>query len=109
MILTSPPAGAISRGLAWADVWLEGAPDGPRTVTLSIGTTVLATATGTSNHFTLPWDSTKVANGPHVLVAVSATRRPHRLGTRDVNVQNATATPAASGLPARGSTAGASR
>jgi hypothetical protein len=89
--VTSPPSGAVSSGRAWADVWLEGASAGARTFTLTIDGTVVGTATDSLNHVTIPWDTTKVANGPHVLVArVRDAAGRTGLGARDVNVQNAT-------------------
>ena len=91
VIVTSPPSGAVSSGRAWADVWLEGASAGARTFTLTIDGTVVGTATDAQNHVTIPWDTTKVANGPHVLVArVRDAAGRTGLGARDVNVQNAT-------------------
>ena len=91
VIVTSPPSGAVSSGGAWADVWLEGASTGARTFTLTIDGTVVGTATDSRNHVTIPWDTTKVANGAHVLVArVRDAAGRTGLGARDVNIQNAT-------------------
>jgi hypothetical protein len=89
VIVTSPQTGAVSSGRAWTDVWLEGASSGSRTFTLSIDGTVVGTATDSRNHVTIPWDSTKVANGPRVLtVRVRDASGRTGLGARDVNVQN---------------------
>ena len=64
VFITSPPAGAMVGGVVWSDIWVEGAAAGTRTFTLSISGTTLATASASGNHVTLPWDSSRVANGP---------------------------------------------
>ena len=69
VLITSPPAGATVGGVVWSDIWVEGAAAGPRTFTLSIGGTTLATASASGNHVTLPWDSSRVADGPQTIVA----------------------------------------
>ena len=90
MFIAGPPAGAAVGGVVWSDIWVEGAAAGPRTFTLSIGGTTLATASDGGNHVTLPWDSSRVANGPqaivvtvrdaacHVGVATRRRQRPER-------------------------------
>jgi len=69
VFITSPPAGATVGGIVWSDIWVEGAAVGIRTFTLSIGDTTLATVNASGNHVTLPWDSSRVANGPQAIVA----------------------------------------
>ena len=69
VFITSPPAGAVVGGVVWSDIWVEGAAAGPRTFTLSSGGTTLATASDSGSHVTLPWDSSRVADGPQALVA----------------------------------------
>ena len=54
VVITSPPAGAVVGGVVWSDIWVEGAAAGPRTFTLSIGGTTLATASASGNHVTPP-------------------------------------------------------
>ena len=73
----------------WSDIWVEGAAAGPRTFTLSIGGTTLATATDSGNHVTLPWDSSRVANGAQaIVVTVRDSAGQIGVGTRSVNIQN---------------------
>jgi len=73
----------------WSDIWVEGAATGNRTFTLSIGGTTLATASASGNHVTLPWDSSRVANGVQTIVATVRDAAGHAgVGTRTVNIQN---------------------
>ena len=89
MFITSPPAGATVGGVVWSDIWVEGAAEGTRTFTLSIGGTTLATASDGRNHVTLPWDSSRVADGPQTIVATVRDAAGHvGVGTRTVNIQN---------------------
>jgi len=90
VFITSPAAGATVTGTVWSDVWVEGASAGNRTFTLAIGGVSLVTATDASNHVTLPWDSTRVANGTQTLVAtVRDASSNSGSTTRAFNVQNA--------------------
>jgi hypothetical protein len=77
VVITSPAAGAVVGGVVWSDIWVEGAAAGPRTFTLSIGGTTLATASASGNHVTLPWDSSRVADGPQVIVATVSDAAGH--------------------------------
>ena len=89
VFITSPPAGATVSGVVWSDVWVEGAAAGSRTFTLSIGGTTLATASASGNHVTLPWDSSRVANGSQAIVVTVRDAAFHTgVGTRSVNIQN---------------------
>ena len=89
VFITSPPAGATVGGVVWSDIWVEGAAAGTRTFTLSIGGTTLATASDGGNHVTLPWDSSRVADGPQAIVATVRDAAGHiGVGTRTVNIQN---------------------
>ena len=89
VFITSPPAGATVGGVVWSDIWVEGAAAGTRTFTLSIGGTTLATASDSGNHVTLPWDSSRVADGPQAIVATVRDAAGHSgVGTRTVNIQN---------------------
>ena len=89
MFITSPPAGATVGGVVWSDIWVEGPAAGTRTFTLSIGGTTLATASDFGNHVTLPWDSSRVADGPQAIVATVRDALGHiGVGTRSVNIQN---------------------
>jgi hypothetical protein len=88
--ITSPAAGATVNGTVWSDVWVEGAAAGTRTFTLAIGGVTLVSTTDSSNHVTLPWDSTRVANGTQTLVAtVRDAAGNSGSTTRAFNVQNA--------------------
>ena len=89
VFITSPPAGATVGGVVWSDIWVEGAAAGTRTFTLSIGGTTLATASDSGNHVTLPWDSSRVADGSQAIVVTVRDAACHiGVGTRTVNVQN---------------------
>ena len=89
VFITSPPAGATVGGVVWSDIWVEGPAEGTRTFTLSIGGTTLATASDFGNHVTLPWDSSRVADGPQAIVATVRDSLGHiGVGTRSVNIQN---------------------
>ncbi len=93
--ITSPATGATVSGTVWSDVWVEGAAAGNRAYTLSIGGVTLVNGTDTSNHVTLPWDSTHVANGTQTLVAtVRDASGNSGSTTRALNVQNAGGGPA---------------
>ena len=93
--ITSPAAGATVSGTVWSDIWVEKAVTGPRTFTLSIGGTTLVSASDPTNHVTLPWDSTRVANGTQTLVAtVTDAAGNSGTGTLSVNIQNAGGGPA---------------
>ena len=88
--ITSPAAGATVNGTVWSDVWVEGAAAGARTFTLAIGGVTLASTSDASNHVTLAWDSTRVANGTQTLVAtVRDASGNSGSTTRAFNVQNA--------------------
>ena len=85
MFITSPPAGATVAG-SWV---VAARRRGTRTFTLSIGGTTLATASASGNHVTLPWDSSRVANGVQTIVATVRDAAGHAgVGTRTVNIQN---------------------
>jgi len=89
VFITSPPAGATVGGVVWSDIWVEGPAEGIRTFTLSIGGTTLGTASGSGNHVTLPWDSSRVADGPQAIVATVRDSLGHiGVGTRSVTIQN---------------------
>ncbi|HVG79839.1 MAG TPA: hypothetical protein VNF03_16960, partial [Patescibacteria group bacterium] len=89
VFITSPPAGATVGGVVWSDIWVEGAAAGTRTFTLSIGGTALATASASGNHVTLPWDSSRVANGPQTIVATVRDAAGHgATATRGLIVDN---------------------
>ncbi len=89
VFITSPPAGTTVGGVVWSDIWVEGSAAASRTFTLSIGGTTLATASDFGNHVTLPWDSSRVADGPQAIVATVRDTLGHvGAGTRPVNVQN---------------------
>ena len=89
VFITSPPAGAVVGGVVWSDIWVEGAAAGTRAFTLSSGGTTLATASDSGSHVTLPWDSSRVANGPQAIVATVRDDGGHvGTATRDLIVLN---------------------
>jgi hypothetical protein len=71
VFITQPTGGATVSGPAvWTTMWVNGAAAGSKTYTLSIGTQTLASSTDTSSGpVSIPWDSTRVANGPQTLKA----------------------------------------
>src|SRR5438105_3835536 len=92
VFITQPTNGSTVGGKAvWTTMWVNGAASGPKTYTLSVGAQTLATGNDpSSGPVTLPWDSTKVSNGPQTLKAT--VRDPNgAVGstTISVNVQNA--------------------
>jgi len=88
VFITSPPAGATVGGV-WSDIWVDGAAAETRTFTLSIDGATLATASASGNRVTLPWDSSRVANGVQTIVATVCDAAGHAgVGTRTVNIQN---------------------
>ncbi len=85
VFITSPPAGATVGGVVWSDIWVEG---GGGRFTLLVGGTTLATGS-VGNHVTLPWDSSRVADGPQEIVAwVFNATNQMGVGRRTVNIQN---------------------
>jgi len=69
VFITSPAAGSTLSGTAWVDVWVEGVSGTANVFTLSVGGTVVASATSAGRHVTLPWDTTRTPNGSRTLVA----------------------------------------
>src|SRR5258708_1151866 len=90
VFVTSPAGGSTVSGTVGTDVWAENYVGTSNTFTLSIGDTVLATGTA-SNHATLAWDSSKVADGPQTLTATVRDSAGHvGTGTRAFVVKNGT-------------------
>jgi hypothetical protein len=90
VFITTPAEGATVNGTVWSDVWVENYVGTSNTFTLSIGDTVLATGSA-NNHATLPWDSSKVPDGPQVLTATVRDSAGHvGTGTRALTVKNGT-------------------
>src|SRR6058998_141022 len=109
VFITQPANGATVSGSAvWTTLWVERAATGSKTYTLSIGGQTLATTNDTSSGpVTLPWDSTRVGNGPQTLTAtVSDPTGAVGSGTISVTVQNAGPGPLTAGFssPAPGAT-----
>src|SRR5436190_49923 len=87
---TSPAAGATVTGTVTIGMSETGASGTPITFTLAIGGVTLASTSDASNHVTLAWDSTRVANGTQTLVAtVRDASGNSGSTTRAFNVQNA--------------------
>jgi Domain of unknown function (DUF1929)/Glyoxal oxidase N-terminus/PKD domain/Bacterial Ig domain len=63
--LTAPRPGEIVSGVEWANIWIQ-APYGtpPYSFTLSAGGVTLWQESSSSTHVTLPWETTRLANGP---------------------------------------------
>ncbi|OLE39749.1 MAG: hypothetical protein AUG00_00885 [Candidatus Rokubacteria bacterium 13_1_20CM_2_70_7] len=87
--LTSPRPGEAVSGIDWSNIWVDSPGTPPFTYTLSVGATTLWTESSSSTHVALPWDTTRVANGPQTLKA-TVRDAAGRTGsaTVDVVVQN---------------------
>jgi hypothetical protein len=66
--ITAPRAGATVSGTTWVTVWVDGAADGAKTYTLSVGGSTVWTEATASRPATLPWVTTNGPNGPQTLV-----------------------------------------
>ena len=104
--ITGPASGATVSGITWIDVWVD-FPSGTSNVfTVTVDGVVVASQTDPGRHVTVPWDTTKTANGPRTMVAQvrDATNNAGQF-TRPVTVQNTINPPAASFTsPAAGAT-----
>jgi len=68
--ITAPTDNAIVQGTNWAVVWVNGAATGSKVYTLRVnGQTVGTTTTTSSGPVSIPWKTTRVANGSRVLKA----------------------------------------
>jgi hypothetical protein len=87
--LTSPRPGETVSGWSWANVWVDSPGTPPYTYVLSVGGTVLWRESSADPHATLPWDTTRVPNGPATFTATvtDAAGRSGLAGV-DVVVQN---------------------
>ncbi len=106
VFITNPAINATVSGTTWVDVWVEGVSGSANVFTLSVGGTVVASATDAGRHVTLPWDTTRTPNGARTLVAqVRDATNNGGQDARAVTVQNAGSGPAASFTsPAAGAT-----
>ncbi|HXD99555.1 MAG TPA: Ig-like domain-containing protein [Candidatus Acidoferrum sp.] len=106
VFITSPAVNATVTGTTWVDVWVEGVSGTSNVFTLSVGGVVVASATDSGRHVTLPWDTTRTPNGPRTLAAqVRDAANNGGQDTRPVIVQNGSSGPAASFTsPAAGAT-----
>jgi galactose oxidase-like protein/glyoxal oxidase-like protein/PKD domain-containing protein/Big-like domain-containing protein len=87
--LSTPRPGEAVTGWNWANIWVNSPGTPPFTYTISVGATTLWTESSSSTHVTLPWDTTRVPNGPATLT-VSVQDAAGRSGTAtvDILVQN---------------------
>jgi len=67
--LTSPRPGEVVSGVEWANIWVSGGGTPPFDYTLSVGGTILWEAQSSATHVTLPWETTRVPNGPQTFTA----------------------------------------
>jgi len=106
VFITSPAAGATVSGIVWVNIWVEGVSGSANVFTLSVGGTVIGSATSSARHVTLPWDTAQTPNGVRTLVAqVRDAANNGGQDTRAVTVQNAGSAPtAAFTSPAAGAT-----
>ncbi|PYM24538.1 MAG: hypothetical protein DMD78_08645 [Candidatus Rokuibacteriota bacterium] len=64
VFITEPASGATVRGMVWFTVWIENAAAGPKTYTLSVGTSTITSTTTTSNGpVSLAWPTSAPDNG----------------------------------------------
>jgi Bacterial Ig domain/Beta-propeller repeat len=106
VFITNPADGATVGGTVWTDVWVENYVGTSNTVTLSVGSTVVATGTAT-NHATLAWDSRAIADGTITLTATVTDTAGHvGTRTRSLVVHNGTTPTLTAGFtsPADGAT-----
>jgi hypothetical protein len=90
VFITSPGVNATVGGTVWVNIWVEGVSGSVNAFTLLVGDTVIASATSTGRHVTLPWDTTRTPNGGRTLVAqVRDATNNGGQDTRTVTVQNA--------------------
>ncbi|HXH84218.1 MAG TPA: Ig-like domain-containing protein [Candidatus Tectomicrobia bacterium] len=93
--ITAPRSGATVSGTTWATVWVEGAGTASKTYTLLVGGQTVATTTTTSSGpVSLPWDTTKTANGTQTLTARVQEGTNAGTSSVSVNVSNAASAPA---------------
>jgi len=91
VFITQPMTdGTTTRGTTWFTIWLENAPAGNKTYTVSVGGTVVATTNTTSNGpVSMPWTTTGTANGSQtVTIAVRDSAGRAGQAVRVVNVAN---------------------
>jgi hypothetical protein len=95
--LTSPLSGETVKGAVGVNVWVEGASTPPFQFTMSVGGTIVGTASAPQTHVTLSWDTAQTPDGARTLL-VTVRDSAGRLGSRavPVTVQNGTAPPTAS-------------
>jgi hypothetical protein len=90
VFITGPAVNATVSGTTWVDVWVEGVTGSANAFTLSVAGTVVASATSSGRHVTLPWDTRPTPNGSRTLVAqVRDAANNGGQDTRVFNVQNA--------------------
>jgi hypothetical protein len=91
--VTQPAGGATVSGTNWAVVWVTGST-GTNTITLTAGGKTVGSGTGTgAGPFSIPWNTTLVANGTQSLT-VGVRDGSGKTGTASVsvNVSNGTTT-----------------
>jgi PKD repeat protein len=87
--LTSPRPGETVRAWGWANIWVDSPGAPPFTYGLSMGGTVLWQESSSQAHVTLPWDTTRVPEGPATLTATVRDAAGRSGSARvDVVVQN---------------------
>jgi hypothetical protein len=90
--VTQPTGGTTVSGTNWAIVWVTGST-GTNTITLTAGGKTVGTGTGSgTGPFSIPWDTTTVADGAQTLT-VGVRDGSGKTGTASVsvNVRNGTA------------------
>jgi hypothetical protein len=96
--VTEPTAGETVSGTHPVIVWANGAAGGTKTFTLTAGSQTVSMTSTSSGPVSIPWDTSRVANGSRVLTA-TVRDAAGKTGSTTVNVtvRNATTTPAPSG------------
>jgi hypothetical protein len=83
--LTSPRPGETVRAWTWSNVWVDSPGAPPYSYDLAVGGTVLWQESSSQTHVTLPWDTTRVPDGPATLTA-TVRDAAGRSGSARVNV-----------------------
>jgi hypothetical protein len=108
---TSPANNSTVKGTVWAMTWVNSAGTAPYRYQLAVDGQVVWTETSANTRASLPWDTTKRADGPHTMT-ITVTDSAARAGSTTLNVTVANGTgggstaPLAAGFssPADGST-----
>ena len=83
--ITQPTTGATVSGTAWVVMWVNGASSNVNTYTLSVDGRQVATQVSGSGPVSVPWTTTGITNGTHIVTA-TVRDAAGKSGTTSVNV-----------------------